>query len=128
MIVPPETDIGRHVTYTGGAGEIEQGIITSFNSTAVFVRFGAKVTSEACDRETLSWAWASGSASNSTTDNPTRFDDDNPLGEALNAAVAFSALESIADAFSSDSSSTSSDDFSGGEAGDFGGGGSSSDW
>jgi len=35
-----EEDIKRAVIYTGGAGEIEQGHITSYNDTFIFVDYG----------------------------------------------------------------------------------------
>jgi hypothetical protein len=44
MIEPTEHDIGRAVVYTGNrypGGKLEEGVITSFNDYAVFVRYGA---------------------------------------------------------------------------------------
>ena len=41
MIEPTDNDIGRKVIYTGNrypGGELEEGVITSFNSHIVFVR------------------------------------------------------------------------------------------
>lgn len=56
MIQPKQSDIGRKVIYQGGAGEPEEGIITSFNDAFVFVRYGAKYNSEATSRKDLHWA------------------------------------------------------------------------
>ena len=58
MIEPTEADIGRKVVYTGNrypGGELEEGVITSFNSRAVFVRYGADVGSKATSRQDLEW-------------------------------------------------------------------------
>lgn len=58
MIEPIEKDIGRKVYYTGNTypgGEIEEGVITSFNRVSVFVRYGAKLHSEATSPEDLEW-------------------------------------------------------------------------
>ena len=58
MIEPTEKDIGRKVVYTGNThpgGELEEGIITSFNSTSVFVRYGDKHTSQATNPRDLQW-------------------------------------------------------------------------
>ena len=47
MIKPTENDIGRGVIYTGNRGwkpdgsADEAGVITSFNNTCVFVRYGS---------------------------------------------------------------------------------------
>lgn len=54
-IEPTEADIGRGVIYRGGAGEMEQGYITSFNDHCVFVRYGIGCTSQATSREDLEW-------------------------------------------------------------------------
>lgn len=61
MIDPTEDDIGRSVIYRGGAGEIEEGVITSFNSEFVFVRYKKQHPSapgQATDRRSLSFAHA----------------------------------------------------------------------
>ncbi len=57
MIEPTKVDIGRKVNYQAGhpGAPVEQGIITSFNDHYVFVRYGAKTTSEATSREDLNW-------------------------------------------------------------------------
>ena len=58
MIVPTNEDIGRAVIYTGNrypGGVVEEGVITSFNATSVFVRYGADKTSKATSREDLEW-------------------------------------------------------------------------
>jgi len=59
MINPTETDIGRKVIYLVDSprGEKEEGVITSFNPTAVFVRYGSKPTPQATSREDLTWAF-----------------------------------------------------------------------
>jgi hypothetical protein len=62
MIEPTKKDIGRKVYYTGNTypgGEIEEGVITSFNEVSVFVRYGAKSGSEATSREDLEWTFPS---------------------------------------------------------------------
>ena len=61
MIVPTNEDIGRAVIYTGNrypGGTVEEGVITSFNATSVFVRYGADKHSKATSREDLEWAHA----------------------------------------------------------------------
>jgi len=58
MIEPTETDIGRAVVYTGNrypGGKLEDGVITSFNSYAVFVRYRDSNTSKATSRADLEW-------------------------------------------------------------------------
>ncbi len=58
MIEPSESDIGRKVIYTGNRypdGKIEEGVITSFNDYAVFIRYGADNQSKATSREDLEW-------------------------------------------------------------------------
>ena len=56
MIDPTEQDIGRKVIYTGNyGGPLEEGVITSFNECAVFVRYGANTTSKATNRTDLEW-------------------------------------------------------------------------
>ena len=58
MIEPTEADIGRKVVYTGNrhpGGELEEGVITSFNSATVFVRYGSKVHSQGTNRLDLEW-------------------------------------------------------------------------
>ena len=60
MIDPTEVDIGRKVIYTGNrypGGKREEGVITSFNSYAVFVRYRAGTTSQGTNREDLEWAF-----------------------------------------------------------------------
>lgn len=59
MIDATESDIGRKVLYRGWGGEIEEGVLTSFNSAYIFVRFGAGATSQACDNdERIEWVLA----------------------------------------------------------------------
>jgi hypothetical protein len=59
MIEPTHEDIGRTVIYTGSrddpGGEPEVGMITSFNSVAVFVLYGADKESTATARADLEW-------------------------------------------------------------------------
>ena len=58
MIDPTEADIGRGVIYRAGSklvGERERGVITSFNASAVFVRYTNGSTSAATSREDLTW-------------------------------------------------------------------------
>lgn len=66
MIEPTARDVGQHVTYRAH-GVTEFGVITSYNSSFVFVRYYQKVnddgsiqarygeTSEATRREDLEW-------------------------------------------------------------------------
>jgi hypothetical protein len=61
MIEPTETDIGRSVIYTGDSyrsGQPEEGVITSFNDYAVFVRYGADKHSKGTSRTYLEWCRA----------------------------------------------------------------------
>ncbi len=55
MIDPTDEDIGRSVIYTGGSLR-EEGVITSFNTHAVFVRYGSDKISKATFRKDLDWA------------------------------------------------------------------------
>lgn len=59
MIKPTEEDIGRAVVYLPGHwsdyGQAEQGIITSFNESMVFVRYGDNPQSKATLRWDLNW-------------------------------------------------------------------------
>jgi hypothetical protein len=59
MIQPTESDIGRKVIYIRDRDTFgdapEEGVITSFNDHNVFVRYGAKIHSEATAREDLEW-------------------------------------------------------------------------
>jgi hypothetical protein len=58
MIEPTEDDIGRAVVYTGNrypGGKLEEGVITSFNDYAVFVRYGADTASKSTQRADLEW-------------------------------------------------------------------------
>lgn len=57
MIQPTRVDLGRKVIYTSPGGETrEEGVITSYNDKAVFVRFGNDVTPKACSRNNLEWS------------------------------------------------------------------------
>lgn len=60
MIEPEKEDIGRKVMYipshAKGNPELwESGVITSFNSSFVFVRYSSDVQSKATRREDLVW-------------------------------------------------------------------------
>jgi hypothetical protein len=59
MIHPTEADIGRSVTYRGRRkgppAKPEEGVITSFNESFVFVRYGDWKASRATRREDLEW-------------------------------------------------------------------------
>lgn len=59
MINPTKADVGRKVLYTGNrypGGQPEEGVITSFNSWAVFVRYGSDYGSKGTSRQDLEWA------------------------------------------------------------------------
>ncbi len=58
MIKPTEDDIGRTVVYTGNrypGGKLEEGVITSFNDSSVFVRYGSDKNSKGTSRQDLEW-------------------------------------------------------------------------
>ncbi len=58
MIEPTEKDIGRKVIYTGNrypGGKTEVGVITSFNTWCVFVRYNNSGTSQGTERSDLEW-------------------------------------------------------------------------
>ena len=59
MIEPTKDDIGRKVVYREHGDfpgrKIEEGVVTSFNGSVVFVRYGASTTSAATAREDLEW-------------------------------------------------------------------------
>lgn len=53
-----ESDIGRHVIYTGNrgwGGPDEVGCISSFNDTNIFVRYGFSKQGIACSPSDLEW-------------------------------------------------------------------------
>jgi hypothetical protein len=60
MIEPTQDDIGRKVIYREHGDfpgrKLEEGVITSFNSTCVFVRYGSRTGSAGTAREDLEWA------------------------------------------------------------------------
>jgi hypothetical protein len=58
MIEPTETDIGRAVVYGHRypGSKLEEGVITSFNDYAVFVRYGADKGSKGTARADLEWS------------------------------------------------------------------------
>ena len=45
--------VGRKVVYTPYHGEIEEGVVTSWNDHFIFVRYGNNTTSQATLREQL---------------------------------------------------------------------------
>lgn len=53
MIEPTEKDIGRKVVYYGC--KAEEGVITSFNDSYIFVRYGSDIHSKATNREDLEY-------------------------------------------------------------------------
>ena len=58
MIEPVKVDIGKAVIYIGNrhpGGELEEGVITSFNEHLVFVRYGSDHYSQATRRQDLEW-------------------------------------------------------------------------
>lgn len=56
-IDPSDLDIGRSVVYrTAPDYEPEQGVITSFNGSGVFVRYQGKMHSQCTSRCDLDWA------------------------------------------------------------------------
>lgn len=58
MVDPQQSDLGRPVVYTGNrypGGLPEMGVVTSFNQSSVFVRYGNDVYSKATSREDLEW-------------------------------------------------------------------------
>ena len=55
-IEPKLVDIGRKVVYrTAPNYDADEGVITSFGRTIVFVRYGADVNSKATSRHDLDW-------------------------------------------------------------------------
>ena len=59
MINPTLNDVGRAVVYTGNryeGGQLESGVITSFNDSCVFVRYRGDINSKATSREDLEWS------------------------------------------------------------------------
>jgi hypothetical protein len=60
MIEPTEADIGRAVVYTGNrypGGKLEEGVITSFNDSAVFVLYRGDLRAKATSHEDLEWSF-----------------------------------------------------------------------
>lgn len=60
MIDPTQADVGRAVVYTpphdrGRPLAAEEGVITSFNKSFVFVRYGTYATPRATKRGDLEW-------------------------------------------------------------------------
>jgi hypothetical protein len=59
MIEPTHKDHGRRVVYTGNrhwGGHDEYGVIASFNTRYVFVRYHGGIDARATRREDLEWA------------------------------------------------------------------------
>lgn len=52
-IEPTPADVGRSVVYRGAAGEVETGVISSFNADYVWVRYGGSPNSQATLRGDL---------------------------------------------------------------------------
>lgn len=50
-----QEDIGRKVVYEDGFGYNEEGVITSFNSSYVFVRYGSQYHSQATPYDKVSY-------------------------------------------------------------------------
>ena len=58
-ISPIKSDIGRKVVYrTAPQFEPEEGIITSYNDSCVFVRYGEQPNSKATSRCDLDFVWS----------------------------------------------------------------------
>ncbi len=55
MIEPASVDIGRKVIYVSNRGKREDGVITSFSDSFVFVRYGNDGQGIATLREDLEW-------------------------------------------------------------------------
>lgn len=55
MINPTTKNFGRSVVYKRGTRFMAEGVITSFNDSYVFVRYGADHGSQATRREDLEW-------------------------------------------------------------------------
>ena len=55
MINPTKADIDCSVIYTPSHGKPEEGVITSFNDYAVFVRYGSDKHSKGTYRKDLTW-------------------------------------------------------------------------
>jgi hypothetical protein len=55
VVEPCKDDIGRSVIYRTAESEPEEGVITSFNGSYVFVRYGANQNSKATSRHRLEW-------------------------------------------------------------------------
>lgn len=51
----PGDDVGAGVVYVPKFGKREDGVITSWNDTYIFVRFRGSETPKACDPRDLEW-------------------------------------------------------------------------
>lgn len=49
--------VGQKVVYRAGTSEMEEGVITSVNSSYVFVRYGSNYGSKATNPEDLELIW-----------------------------------------------------------------------
>jgi hypothetical protein len=66
VIKPTDKDIGRAVRYQPRYRVMEDGVITSFNDSYVFVRYGLDKHSQATRREELSWVNGNGTGNDTT--------------------------------------------------------------
>jgi len=63
LINPTDKDVGRAVVYIPNFGDREDGVITSFNSKVVFVRYRKQhpaAGGQATQREDLDYLWGGG--------------------------------------------------------------------
>ena len=58
MIIPTPADIGREVIYAPYVGQVERGVLTSFNEHFAFVRYGYDQGSKATSVDHLHWSSA----------------------------------------------------------------------
>ena len=56
MIEPTKDDIGRKVFYSDFKGDLEHGVISSFNDDYIFVKYEGRYNTQATSREDLSWS------------------------------------------------------------------------
>ncbi len=56
MINPTKADIGRSVLYVPKYGKPEMGVITSFDTSVVFVRYGSDEQAKATYKRDLFWS------------------------------------------------------------------------
>lgn len=123
MINPTTADIGRAVRYRDYAGEVEEGVITSFNADFVFVRYGSELTSKATSRRQLDWTF--GWPGDTTP--PSEPDEDVLAASVAAGFIVAEVADILTDSDDEAPSDAPADDFSG-SGGDFGGGGSDADY